>query len=383
MITLRKEFFGGLICDSLSGKIVQLNKPAFNILERFLQNKNLEKDELQFITSGVFNGINLLSNERRVIKSDKLNRHYLSAPESVVIRLTTECNLNCEGCYQRKGKYIMFDFEKLKKLLDDISAMGVFRIQLGGGEPIMYEKLLEVIEYAQKKALFVSVGTNGTLLSDSYIRKMKDFGVGHVQLSLTNPGIDDELWFEKMLNLGLKLRSAGIQYGYNLIITRYNFNKLDKLIQFAQKSKPNKIKLLRVKYSNENRCWYNKESINVSDNVLKTVFKKILNKYSNIELDCSYSMVNDDKYKLGCIAGNRTIIILPNGDAGGCPFLLENNNYCDNIYKYKNIQSFWENSTCLTKMRKILSTKEGEINKLGLRKDRSTCILFYDKKVID
>lgn len=103
--------------------------------------------------------------------------------KSISMVLTTKCNLNCECCLNytpyNKNKRD-FELDELKRNVDcyfekvDV----VDRFLMSGGEPFLYPKLVELIDYIgtkyRNRILCFSVVTNGTIVpSDDIINVLK------------------------------------------------------------------------------------------------------------------------------------------------------------------------------------------------------------------
>jgi MoaA/NifB/PqqE/SkfB family radical SAM enzyme len=101
-------------------------------------------------------------------------------PEHTDIELTTRCNRNCVFCpYHSKDapfkpEFIDMDFKVYKKIINEITGK-VDSVKLNyRGEPLLYPKLVDAIEYAKKARLRVMINTNGELLnSDVSIKLLK------------------------------------------------------------------------------------------------------------------------------------------------------------------------------------------------------------------
>lgn len=91
----------------------------------------------------------------------------LEFPRHIFIETTANCNLSCEYCPREKRKEDM-DFELFKEIVDECSHYGPrsFSLHLFG-EPLLYPKITEAIEYIKNKNRknTVLLTTNGTVLN--------------------------------------------------------------------------------------------------------------------------------------------------------------------------------------------------------------------------
>ncbi len=170
----------------------------------------------------------------------------LVAPFLVVWDYTTMCNLRCKHCYSNAGKPARDELtiEEKKKVVDELHDAGVVALAFSGGEPTMCKGFLEMVRYANKKDLYVSVATNGTLITREFARKMKEVGVEYVEISLdhTDPEIHDEFrgvkgaW--KRTVEGIKnCVEAGLVTCIATTVTKYNYDDIPNMIELAQKLK--------------------------------------------------------------------------------------------------------------------------------------------------
>ncbi|MFQ6075774.1 MAG: radical SAM protein [Candidatus Bathyarchaeia archaeon] len=108
------------------------------------------------------------------------------APFLVVWNYTNACNLKCKHCYQRADKPTPDELstEERLKIIDHLDKANVSVVAFSGGEPLMRRDFFEVAAYAAEKGLYVSVATNGTLLTKRVVEQLKRAGVAYIEISL-------------------------------------------------------------------------------------------------------------------------------------------------------------------------------------------------------
>ncbi|MGI6680595.1 MAG: radical SAM protein [Bdellovibrionota bacterium] len=286
-----------------------------------------------------------------MIIHNNYSKQFLSAPESIIIRLTNRCNLNCVGCYQEKDDLVDTDFLMVKNIISDASKIGVCRIQLGGGEPFLYKHIYDVIKFAYDNNIFTSICSNGTLLNNESIIKCSQSGIGHIQLSLNNPSYDDIMSNKNLPQKTQCLADNGIKYGFNVILTKYIFNNIEEIINNLLLLNPYNIKLLMVKPSEGNNDWYKKNKVDFASNNNKEKLNKILLSYECVSVDCSLGVLLQGSNGLGCLAAIRSLVILPSGRIKACPFLGKDLEVDDYFYSYKSLFDLWHNSKVLKNQR--------------------------------
>lgn len=108
-------------------------------------------------------------------------------PFEVVWNFTYNCNLRCKHCYEDAGLYRPeLSTEQAFEAIDcfsQISDIGLPALSFSGGEPLARADFFEVARYAKEKIPYVSVATNGTLLTWRNVKKLKDIGIDYVEIS--------------------------------------------------------------------------------------------------------------------------------------------------------------------------------------------------------
>jgi len=173
------------------------------------------------------------------------------APPVVVWNFTNSCNLKCKHCYQSAGKRLPDELSLSKRLnvIDQLAAEDVFSIAFSGGEPLMDKDIWPVIKRAKKHSMYVSIATNGTLLTKEIAKKMADVGVDYVEVSVdsVNPKKHDEFrgvpgaWEKTVEGIKNVVEQDSINVGLAPTITRMNFDELEDLIKLAMKLKVDKF----------------------------------------------------------------------------------------------------------------------------------------------
>ncbi len=180
-----------------------------------------------------------------------------SLPSIVNLNVTTVCNLKCAFCFNHDilGKSPdELSLDELKRLFDQLARnrIGLF---ITGGEPFARKDIYEVIEEAKKRNLPVGVVTNGTLLDENDVIRLRRMGLDVVVVSfhgtraahdeaVGRPGSYDKTM--AALNLFRKHWPApGPMVNY--IVTEKSVGRLD---DFLDEIRPKKNLLRRLSHLN-------------------------------------------------------------------------------------------------------------------------------------
>jgi radical SAM protein with 4Fe4S-binding SPASM domain len=110
----------------------------------------------------------------------------LYAPFLIVWDFTHKCNLKCKHCYSNSGAIIEEELttQQAKDVVDQIADAGVTALAFSGGEPLTRNDFFEVARYAADRGLYISVATNGTLLTKETVQKLKAAKVNYLDISI-------------------------------------------------------------------------------------------------------------------------------------------------------------------------------------------------------
>ncbi len=134
---------------------------------------------------------------------------------SLELEFTRRCNLRCIYCYASAGEALEHELS-LGELLDVVTQakdLGARRIVLlGGGEPLLYPKVRDVIQSIHSLGISQALFTNGVLLTSCLCRTLFDHRVTVViKHNSFSPAIQDEL-------AGVAGAHVGIQRGLALLM---------------------------------------------------------------------------------------------------------------------------------------------------------------------
>jgi radical SAM protein with 4Fe4S-binding SPASM domain len=191
MINSLRQFLGEDIklcerCTKLSNKVA---KPFYEAGSRLMRaDKNFMKDRFLNPKYGEswLKGFALMM---KGIKKYGVRIPFTpGGPFEVVWNFTYTCNLKCKHCYEDAGGHKPeLSTEEAFQAVDELSkiaSVGLPALSFSGGEPLMRKDFFEVAAYAQKKIPYLSIATNGTLLTKDNVKCLKDVGIEYVEISL-------------------------------------------------------------------------------------------------------------------------------------------------------------------------------------------------------
>lgn len=106
---------------------------------------------------------------------------------AVDILVTWRCNLRCKKCCVPKTGFEA-SLQQFEELLDKLYDIGLRRIVLTGGDPLMRDDIPDIARYAKEKGFEIYLSTNGILLMDRW-EKMAPY-ISWISISLDSPTAD-------------------------------------------------------------------------------------------------------------------------------------------------------------------------------------------------
>lgn len=103
-----------------------------------------------------------------MLLSRRLNRS-LAPPDRVSLNVTLRCNLTCSMCTTCYDSPEL-SLDEIKGIIDQTADWGVEVFNPLGGEPFMRGDIEEILAYAVQRGFYVTVTTNGTLITESRAR---------------------------------------------------------------------------------------------------------------------------------------------------------------------------------------------------------------------
>ncbi|WP_461254967.1 radical SAM/SPASM domain-containing protein [Treponema sp. R80B11-R83G3] len=150
----------------------------FTNLEQYLNNgiESLVKDAMRKTFKNpketaflVQYGLSLKKAETLRHRAEKNGEHI---PSFLIASITTQCNLNCTGCYDRirdaSSVEKEMSCEDWGRIFTEAAGLGISAILLAGGEPL---KRVDVLEEASRhESILFPVFTNGIMLDKTYVQ---------------------------------------------------------------------------------------------------------------------------------------------------------------------------------------------------------------------
>ncbi len=157
-------------------------------------------------------------------------------PLNVMLSVTDRCPSRCNYCQIPARRKKELTLEEITGLIDQVCLMGCRRLGIWGGEPFVREDLGEIIAYASRKDLFVTLDSNGYLVPErlSWVKQLD-----HLILALdgdkdAHDANREAGSFERVL-AAVRAASGKVPLWTITVLTKNNLESIDFILGTARK----------------------------------------------------------------------------------------------------------------------------------------------------
>jgi len=123
---------------------------------------------------------------------------------SLTIDINGRCNIRCEFCYQDLDGSVL-DTDKIFSIVDENP--GFETIEIGGGEPLLDKRIIDIINELIEREKRIHISTNATHLPEGFLdleQTVRDNTQIQVSLHASNPGLYREIIGKELFDNHLK-----------------------------------------------------------------------------------------------------------------------------------------------------------------------------------
>ena len=287
---------------------------------------------------------------------------------TLLIEITKKCNAACDQCGSRcdiNSEEFLTKEQILSALKDIKENIGTYTmLNITGGEPLLRRDLFEIMESASEMGFDWGMVTNGSLISDEAISKMKKSGMKTITISLDGlrethdslrhlPGS-----FDKIIIALKKLREAAFLDHLQVTFTanKRNVFEFEKLYSILERISLDSI---RVSFIDPiGRALDNTDLLLSREEILYfTALVNELNRKAHgtkIVWGCPHFLGSLlDERKFYCFTGIYTASILFNGDIYVCPNVERRDEFIQGNILKDSFSEVWKNGFLPFRERKL------------------------------
>jgi radical SAM protein with 4Fe4S-binding SPASM domain len=317
------------------------------------------------------------NNGRYIFSNWNCQEKSLSAPRSVFWECTSLCNISsCIHCYSADNKYNeSYDFGV--SFINQLGEMGVFVIDIGGGEPLIREDLPKLINLANRLGMRCNIATNFSLPKNKLIKfidSIDNWTLNSIQISIDghNAELHDKIrgalgWFDTMVDNLYILQDRNIKYRFNCTVMQINLPYIEQIVLKSIELQAKTIRFIRIIPSGRGQ---NKD-LHLTSTQYRDYCKQLVDlnkKYKNIidvGIDDSFLFLELDKEKyenlkprvpwikapyVGCGAARTVMAVTSNNKVLPCSYLNDNNFIAGDL-NTDSVFNIWKTSTLFNDFR--------------------------------
>ncbi|MCM8803718.1 MAG: radical SAM protein [Candidatus Omnitrophica bacterium] len=197
--TKLEEFIEKFSTDtrSIFGRILKEKETIvpYIIFDHICKIFDIERSELKDTFKNPLIKRSILNIAETVIKYGVKEPLIFAQPLMVVWNITGRCNLRCKHCYQDAGILSkglpkeLTNQEKIK-VMEEIVKTNIPTFAFAGGEPLMDPVFWELAKIGKEGGLYMSINTNGTLITEKVAERLKEIGFAYYGVSLDGGSSD-------------------------------------------------------------------------------------------------------------------------------------------------------------------------------------------------
>lgn len=161
--------------------------------------------------------------------------------------LTEGCNMKCRHCWlapeyeTSQAQHAHLDFDLFRAIIREAKPLGLTRVKLTGGEPLMHPRIAEMVDVVKEEELGLTVETNGVLCTPEIASRIAASSGAFVAVSLDGADASTHEWvrgvpgsFEAARRGITNLAAAGLKPQVIMSVMRRNRDQMQALVSLAE-----------------------------------------------------------------------------------------------------------------------------------------------------
>jgi len=292
--------------------------------------------------------------------ADQMKRG-LDAPICLTWELTYACNLDCVHCLSSSGRRDPRELstDEALRVIDELRAMQVFYVNIGGGEPMLRRDFFTIIDYATTSGVGVKFSTNGTYIDDAAARRLAAMDYLDVQISIDGADADTNdlvrgrgSWATARRAMDALAAADFGEFKISVVVTRENVTQLDDLLAIAD-AYGAQLRITRLRPAGRGADTWHR--LHPTDAQQRDLYHWLLAHGDRVLTGDSFFHLNalgDPLPGLNlCGAGRVVCLIDPIGDVYACPFVIHDEFRAGNVRDPGGFAAVWRTSDLFAELR--------------------------------
>ncbi len=244
-------------------------------------------------------------------------------PVSINFELTHRCNFNCIHCVRDIRDTEELGTEKVISILKELREAGTLELAFTGGEIFLRKDIWEILAAAVDLRFSTTVFTNGYILDENSVRKLKSLSLRNIDISIY--GIKEETHdkvtgvpgsFRKLMEVFRLMKEHGLPLRLKYMIFDFNAWELPKVYKYARDN-GFLITFDEILFVTDSGSFCPLNYLASSDKV-KFAERFRIKMSGSDSLWTEFEAEPKKDARIMCTAGRSTAAIAPNGDLLPC-----------------------------------------------------------------
>ncbi len=285
----------------------------------------------------------------------------LNAPICLTWELTYACNLSCVHCLSSSGRRDPSELTtaQCEAVIDELQAMQVFYVNVGGGEPTVRPDFWHLLEYAVDHRVGVKFSTNGVRITAERARFLASTHYVDVQISLdgATPEVNDRIRGQGSHYMAIRALDNLAEAGFkdakvSVVVTRQNVGQLDEFKRIADDHRAT-LRLTRLRPSGRGaEVW---DELHPTRAQQRDLYDWLLRAGESVLTGDSFFHLAAYGESLPglnlCGAGRVVCLIDPIGDVYACPFAIHEQFHAGSVLSGGGFAEVWRTSKLFQQLR--------------------------------
>jgi [mycofactocin precursor peptide]-tyrosine decarboxylase / 3-amino-5-[(4-hydroxyphenyl)methyl]-4,4-dimethylpyrrolidin-2-one synthase len=288
----------------------------------------------------------------------------LDAPICLTWEVTYGCNLQCVHCLSSSGTRDPRELtpSEARAVVDELAALQVFYVNIGGGEPLIRPDFLDLVDYAVASGVGVKFSTNGSLLTAERAERLAATDYVDVQISIdgadaaTNDAVRGVGSYAAARRAMDHLAAANFgEFKISVVMTRHNIGQLDAFEALAA-SYGAQLRLTRLRPSGRGADTWSE--LHPLPEQQRELYHWLLDRPGVLTGDSFFhlSALGEPLPGLNlCGAGRVVCLIDPIGDVYACPFVMHDEFRAGSVRDDGGFTKVWRESELFLSLREPTS----------------------------
>jgi MoaA/NifB/PqqE/SkfB family radical SAM enzyme len=250
-----------------------------------------------------------------------------AGPSHAQIGITNACPQNCAYCYNKTRSGKVMDTETIKRTIRDLKEMGVFWIGVTGGEPLLNNDIVEIVESIGDDCA-AKLFTTGCTLTKQKALDLKNAGLFSVSISLDHwkEAEHDRIRRYKgafrtaMKAIDIFQSIGGVHVGVSAVLSKEMLKQslVEEYLDFLQGLGIHEAWVSETKPS---VAAYSEKDLVISQGE-RLMLLHVQDRYNKIgRMTVNYLGHFEDAQHFGCTAGHKMVYVDAFGEVSPCVFI--------------------------------------------------------------